>query len=244
MKVKNKKNQDKNSNPMMILGIVYASSAGICGPKQDYDNGCAKDNDKHCPRTHYGYFKLCNEGNANVYYLDHGINSIGLRPLTVYGVGREVGLTSDTSKAIKASVLQNKSFQIRYKGTTLFHYVKDIAKLFVECCQLLEYKKGAFTCNIGGHTMSVEDFIQLLFQKLPDSKKFISIHPNAIELPFPDRMEQDNLLQLFDFHSSSSFSLSSQIPSITNVSDAMDEMISIFTSLKNLNLLDDKDLQP
>ena len=39
------------------------------------------------PTTHYGYFKCCNEGNARVYFQDHGISSIGLRPWTVYGVG-------------------------------------------------------------------------------------------------------------------------------------------------------------
>ncbi|ETO25415.1 hypothetical protein RFI_11726 [Reticulomyxa filosa] len=220
----------KSDNKQKIFGIVYASSAGVCGPKADYKDGCAKDDDVHRPLTHYGYFKLCNEGNAKVYYLDHGISSIGLRPLTVYGVGREVGLY------MYATVLQNVPFQIRYRGTTLFHYVKDIAKLFVECAHLLEHKHGAFTCNISGNTMSVEDFLQLLFEKLPESKKWISIHKNANELPLPDRMEQHNLLQLFDQDSS-------KIPKVTSISEGMDEMISMYKKLKSLNLLDAKDLE-
>ena len=53
------------------------------------------------PTTHYGVFKRANEGNARVYYLDHGLNSVGLRPLTVYGVNRDTGLTSDPTKAKK-----------------------------------------------------------------------------------------------------------------------------------------------
>ena len=55
------------------------------------------------PRSsHYGAFKVCNELNARVYWLDHGITSIGLRPWTVYGVGRDFGMTSEPTKAIKA----------------------------------------------------------------------------------------------------------------------------------------------
>lgn len=38
----------------------------------------------------YGVFKIANEGTARIYAQDHGLRSIGLRPLTCFGVGREV----------------------------------------------------------------------------------------------------------------------------------------------------------
>lgn len=47
-----------------VKSIVYASSAGVCGPPEDY-RGVGKpvlDSDHHSPRTHYGFYKLCNEG--------------------------------------------------------------------------------------------------------------------------------------------------------------------------------------
>ena len=50
-------------------------------------------------------YKQANEGNARVYWLDSGLPSVGLRPMTVYGVGRDQGMTSGPTKAIVAAVL-------------------------------------------------------------------------------------------------------------------------------------------
>ena len=86
-----------------VQRLVYASSAAVFGPPQDYPTGPLADDVKLTPTTHYGYFKCCNEGNARVYYQDHGLSSIGLRPWTVYGVGRDFGMTSEPTKAIKCA---------------------------------------------------------------------------------------------------------------------------------------------
>ena len=82
------------------------------------------------PSTHYGVFKCCNEGNARIYFQDHGISSVGLRPWTVYGVGRDLGMTSEPTKAIKA-VLLGRPYHISFGGWTDFQYVDDVAKTFV-----------------------------------------------------------------------------------------------------------------
>ena len=94
-----------------IKGIVYASSAAVYGMN---DSDERLDETAQCePTTHYGVFKRTNEGNARVYFLDHGIDSVGLRPLTVYGVNRDTGLTSDPTKAMKSAVL-GRPFHIRF----------------------------------------------------------------------------------------------------------------------------------
>ncbi len=70
--------------------IVYASSAAVFGRSED--DAVVDENTACEPATHYGVFKRTNEGNARVYFLSHGLNSIGLRPLTVYGVNRDSGI--------------------------------------------------------------------------------------------------------------------------------------------------------
>ncbi|PYS95679.1 MAG: epimerase, partial [Acidobacteria bacterium] len=55
---------------------------------------------------------------------------MGLRPLTVYGVGRDFGLTSDPTKAMKAAVV-GRPFRIRFGGRTDFQYVADTADAFI-----------------------------------------------------------------------------------------------------------------
>src|SRR5206468_1585766 len=61
-----------------VQRLVYASSAAVFGPPGDYGPGPLADDVPLTPTTHYGFFKCCNEGNARVYFQDHGLSSIGL----------------------------------------------------------------------------------------------------------------------------------------------------------------------
>src|SRR6185436_14696434 len=134
-----------------IKGLVYASSAAVYGMNDDDQ---PLDESAQCePTTHYGVFKRTNEGNARVYFLDHGIDSIGLRPLTVYGVNRDTGLTSDPTKAMKSAVL-GRPFHIRFAGATDFQYVADTATTFIACAD--NAPEGAHVFNLHGETVTVE----------------------------------------------------------------------------------------
>jgi len=140
-----------------IKRIVYASSAAVYGMN---DSEVALDETVQCePNTHYGVFKRANEGNARVYFLDHGINSIGLRPLTVYGVNRDTGLTSDPTKAMKSAVL-GRPFHIRFSGATDFQYVADTAAAFMLCAD--NTPEGAHVFNLHGETVTVERIAKLI----------------------------------------------------------------------------------
>jgi len=228
-----KQYNDGQSASNRIKSVVYASSAGICGKKEDYlPSASVKDHDVHTPRTHYGVFKLCNEGNARIYFQDHGISSVGLRPLTVYGVGREVGLTSDATKAIKSAVL-GLPFSMGYRGTTLFHYVEDVANAFIRCSNRCAVKPGAYACNLRGVTMDCHDFLGHLFRLIPGAEDYVDIDSDGVVLPFPDSMEQDTLDQLFK----------GRPPlNITSVPDAIGKIVAQFQALKKANRLHAKDL--
>lgn len=140
-----------------IKQIVYASSAAVYGLN---DDDTALDETAHVdPTTHYGVFKRANEGNARIYFLDHGINSAGLRPLTVYGVNRDTGLTSDPTKAMKAAVL-GRPFHIRFGGATDFQYVADTAAAFIACAD--NAPEGAHVFNLHGETVKVERIAQFI----------------------------------------------------------------------------------
>jgi nucleoside-diphosphate-sugar epimerase len=114
------------------------------------------------PSTHYGVFKQTNEGNAKIYFLDHGISSVGLRPLTVYGVNRDTGLTSDPTKAMKAAIL-DRPFHIRFGGLTDFQYVADTAATFVACADQLP--QGASVFNLHGESVAVSRVAGIINQR-------------------------------------------------------------------------------
>ncbi|HJQ25784.1 MAG TPA: SDR family oxidoreductase [Blastocatellia bacterium] len=137
--------------------VVYASSAAVFGLSED---DAPVDETSVCePATHYGVFKRANEGNARVYYLDHGLSSAGLRPLTVYGVNRDFGLTSDPTKAMKAAVL-GVPFHIRFGGATDFLYVADAAAAFIACAD--RAPAGAHVFNLHGETVMVDEVVRLI----------------------------------------------------------------------------------
>ena len=73
-----------------LRGFAYASSAAVFGP----DDGSTPH-----PITHYGAYKLCKEGNARAFWEDEHFSSVGLRPWTVYGPGREIGITAGPRNA-------------------------------------------------------------------------------------------------------------------------------------------------
>jgi nucleoside-diphosphate-sugar epimerase len=147
-----------------IKSIVYASSAAVYGMN---DGDEALDETAQCePTTHYGVFKRANEGNARVYFLDHGIDSVGLRPLTVYGVNRDTGLTSDPTKAMKSAVLR-RPFHIRFGGATDFQYVADTAAAFISCAD--QTPEGAHVFNLHGETVTVARIAEFINDQVSPS---------------------------------------------------------------------------
>src|SRR6185437_6459455 len=75
--------------------LVYTSSIGMFAPTDaNPATGQLEEAAAAHPTNHYGVYKLANEGTARVYWNESGVASVGLRPLTVYGAGRDQGMTS------------------------------------------------------------------------------------------------------------------------------------------------------
>src|SRR5712692_6743107 len=88
-----------------VSRVVYFSSAAVFGPPHLYGPGPVTDDAPPRPATHYGVYKVANEETARIYWEEHRIPSMGFRPLSVYGPGRDFGLTADPTLAMKAAVL-------------------------------------------------------------------------------------------------------------------------------------------
>jgi nucleoside-diphosphate-sugar epimerase len=142
-----------------VQRLVYASSAAVFGPPEAYPAGRLGDDVPLVPATHYGYFKCCNEGNARIYFQDHGLSSIGLRPWTVYGVGRDFGMTSEPTKAIKSLAL-GRPYHVSYGGWQDLQFVDDVARVFIRCLEA-PYT-GAKSYNLRGDVVDLPAFHRAL----------------------------------------------------------------------------------
>jgi nucleoside-diphosphate-sugar epimerase len=168
--------------------VVYASSSAVWGPGEAYADRALSEEDPLKPATHYGVFKQANEGNARVFYTANGISSIGLRPWTVYGVGRDAGLTADPTLAIRA-LSKNEPFQIRLSGFMDLQYVEDVADTFIKC--LLSPLEGAHVFNLAGDIISMSDFIATLETLRPGASRLITA--SGPQVPVAFRMDDSQL---------------------------------------------------
>jgi len=164
-----------------VQRLVYASSAAVFGPPEDYPQTPISDEVKLTPTTHYGFFKCCNEGNARVYFQDHGLSSIGLRPWTVYGVGRDFGMTSEPTKAIKALAL-GRPYHISYGGWQDLQYVDDVARTFVRCLET-PYR-GARSYNLRGDVVDLPAFHRALCEVDPAAAKLVTFGERQIAIAY------------------------------------------------------------
>ncbi|MBI4166515.1 MAG: SDR family oxidoreductase [Acidobacteria bacterium] len=174
----------------LIKRVVYASSAAVFGPEEFYGHGTVLEGAQLQPGTHYGVFKQCNEGNARVYFLNNGISSAGLRPWAVYGVGRDQGITSGPTKAIKAVVL-GRPYSLKFTGRIDMQYADDCAKIFLMCAE--KDLPGARTYTLRGAVMQVEDFIKTLGEVAPNSQGLVRAEGKA--LPIAADLDDSALVQ-------------------------------------------------
>ena len=167
-----------------VARVVYASSAAVFGPPALYPPGPVKDDALPRPATHYGVYKVANEETARVYWDEHRIASMGFRPLTVYGPGRDFGLTADPTLAMKAAVV-GKPFQIRWGGATDLIYTEDVARAFLAAAR--SRLDGARVYNLHGASARVADVVALIERTWPAAKGTITHVEQPI--PFPDALD-------------------------------------------------------
>src|SRR5262249_59567368 len=82
------------------------------------------------PGTIYGVYKRANESTAQVYRAENGVASVGLRPHTVYGIGRDQGLTSAPTTAM-LSAAAGLPYTIPYGGSSQLQLARDVARAFI-----------------------------------------------------------------------------------------------------------------
>ena len=161
--------------------VVYASSAAVHEPPAAGATGSVADAVRLAPMTHYGAYKVCNELNARVYWLDQGVTSVGLRPSTVYGVGRDFGMTSEPTKAVKA-VAAGRPFHISYSGPQDMQYVGDVAATFLRA--LTAPFEGADVFNVRGEVETIAAFVSALRQVAPECEGLITQGDRTLPLAF------------------------------------------------------------
>jgi UDP-glucuronate 4-epimerase len=162
--------------------VVYASSVAAYDAIDDLDHM------KGTPSTIYGVFKRANEGSAQVYWNDHEVASVGLRPHTVYGPGRDQGVTSAPTTAMLAAAA-GVPYRVPYGGSAQLQYVPDVARAFVQAS--LASVSGANVYDLPGEPVHVSEVIDAISSAVPAAAGTITF--DEAPLPFPEGIDDPAL---------------------------------------------------
>lgn len=139
-----------------VARVIYTSSAA------------AKPRGEHNRVANlYGATKAAGEEIARFYAEDHGLASLGLRPVVVYGVGRDGGETAVATLAMRAAAL-GEAYEIPWSSRTVFQLGRDVGEAFVKAA--LTPFEGAVVSDITTDTQTMVDVLAAIKAAVPDAR--------------------------------------------------------------------------
>ncbi|HEX2405541.1 MAG TPA: SDR family oxidoreductase, partial [Acidimicrobiia bacterium] len=157
--------------------VVYASSVAALSPTSG-----------GTPSTVYGVFKRANEDTAFRMWEDEGVASIGIRPHTGYGVGRDQGLTSGPTKAMLHAAA-GRSYHIGFGGSFQMQHGRDVARVLIAGAN--SSYQGAVVLNLPTPATDMATIVSCIEAAAPGSAGTITFDDTA--LPFPPRPVPDEI---------------------------------------------------
>ena len=160
--------------------LVYASSAAVYGPAARYGVDVLPADAELYPTSWYGVFKVANEQGARVAWETEGVASIGLRPHSVYGPGRDQGVTSKPTVAMIAAAA-GRPYHVNFGGRYQFQFAEDAARAFVAAARA--DLDGAHVYSLPGPAFGVDEIVAAIEAAVPAARGTITSEDRV--LPFP-----------------------------------------------------------
>ena len=160
--------------------VVYASSIAVFGPTEGAPR--RRSTVSSSGRTRRRPSAICE---------DYGVPSIGLRPHTVYGPGRDQGLTSAPTAAMLAAAA-GVPYEIPFGGRLQFQYLPDVAEAFVRASEV--DRRDASVHTLDGPSASVEEVVELVEAVSGVERGTITWRGDP--LPFPGEADGSSFVEL------------------------------------------------
>jgi len=161
-----------------IRGLAYASSVAALPPDGDA-----------WPSTLYGAFKMADEAIADVYWNTWQVPSVGIRPHTVYGPGRDQGVTAAPTKAMLAAAAGQR-FAIPFDGPIMLQHTVEVADAFIRTARA--GIDGAHVCDLCGADTTIGEVVAAIGRAAPGAQVRIDGEP----LPFVSGLDDSALRKL------------------------------------------------
>ncbi|WP_252699517.1 NAD-dependent epimerase/dehydratase family protein [Natronosalvus vescus] len=168
--------------------VAWASSAAVFAPPTNYtdNDGWVTEDDLVYPDTLYGATKEYNEHQARVYYDDHDVSHVALRPTVAYGPYRETGGSAFLANIIEKPAL-GESFAVEYGDQVIdWQYVRDIAQAFRKATFAPDARLSRRVYNVRGTVATIREAAEAVEAIVPDADLEVS---DEGELPWTQKLD-------------------------------------------------------
>lgn len=105
--------------------FVFASSIAVYGPRASYPEKRVPMLAQPNPVNVYGAWKLAGEHISRIFWMETGVPTLSLRPGVLYGPGRDIGLTSTPTTAMKQVAL-GRPYEIPFCSRQDYLFAPDV----------------------------------------------------------------------------------------------------------------------
>jgi nucleoside-diphosphate-sugar epimerase len=105
--------------------FIFASSIAVYGPRASYPAGRVPMLAQPNPVNLYGIWKLAGEHVSRLFCQETGVPTLSLRPGVLYGPGRDAGLTSSPTTAMKHLAL-GRAYEIPFRSRQDYLFAPDV----------------------------------------------------------------------------------------------------------------------
>ncbi|MCA9190547.1 MAG: NAD(P)-dependent oxidoreductase [Planctomycetales bacterium] len=143
----------------VVRRVVFASSIAVYGPRSAYPVGVVPMDVEPQPVNVYGVWKLAAEHVCRLFQQETGIPTVCLRPGVLYGPGRDLGLTSSPTTAIKCVAL-NLPYEVTFRTQQDYLFAPDSGAVFGNV--LLSDYDGFGVFTMPRETINTYQFVEYL----------------------------------------------------------------------------------
>lgn len=176
--------------------FIFASSIAVYGPRSSYPPGRVPMLAQPNPVNLYGVWKLAGEQVSKLFCQETGVPTLSLRPGVLYGPGRDAGLTSSPTTAMKNLAL-GRPYQIPFCSRQDYLFAPDVGAAIGMA--LLEPFDGYGVFTLPSRTLTTGEIVESMRRAaagLGLAERF-QITVGKEEVPFICDLEYEPFLQAF-----------------------------------------------
>lgn len=176
--------------------FIFASSVAVYGPRASYRSGRVPMLAEPRPVNLYGTWKLAGEHLARLFCEETGVPTLSLRPGVLYGPGRDAGLTSSPTTAMKHLVL-GRAYEIPFCSRQDYLFAPDVGAAVG--LSVLEPFDGYGVFTLPSRTLTTDEMVESMHRA---AASMGLAHPFQItvgngEVPFICDLEYEPFVEAF-----------------------------------------------